>query len=939
MIVSLKAGEIFSGCKLLQKCGKGAYGIVYLAENAIGQKIIIKIAGTNGNPERELQGVRYYMRVSGSHPNLLQIFHIGEMEGGFFYTMEAADDLGSDPHSYTPATLGNMLRQGKCFSPEEAVNITRDLLKGVDVLHRNNLVHRDIKPDNIIFVNGVPKLSDPGLVTEAGSQATLVGTPGFIPPEIISSGFPTDQKSDLYALGKVFYCMVTGKRPGEYPHLPETLPLEIRRQLFPGLCRMCNTNASKRFRSVEEFLKELPEKLEAPSWWEKKYKYFLDWKDLNREMFRFLTVTFAGIFLLILLVFAAVIYRQKEKEALLAFQEEKVRDFLAVNKDRRELIPFQIKLMLPEILPEVRKKEGDFEKAVKKKEWEKASAIAGELSQLYRSGAGKLLPRIPEKIGDFQKDLISAGKARGFKATPLYTYLPKEEKAGYKKRLLQFEKKLYAGWNGPRCHGEWSNYSFYSFVFLGPGGVKMPHTGKIVAIPYHFWIGKTEVSSAWFTRMTQLAPQYSREQNTPVERILWNDVLFYCWRLTRSMRFNGVLPPGYIVRPPTESEWEYAAQNGWLGKDRTPFAQRAVFAGNSNRKSQPSGSLHPNKLGVYDMYGNVYEIVKPISPPVMKHSVIIRGGSFKTSEKACYGRIELQKYQNIPHDIGFRVVLAPGNMDYFDKHFFLGGGNTLRTHGRIFELVGENLGCFNWETSRSLCRLLGGRLAELDSPELLNKIQKEMPLAVAGWPCFLGGWKKDGKWCWISSGKEIRAGKWDKSRFNTGNFLTLQSKRWKPAAHTRSGILLCQWDEKAFPHRNKQLEKGTRLPGELLRFTVDGRKYMLVDFRMGWYTARRVCELLGGELASLDTPELRKKVTEKLSAYRSKYIFLGGYAKREKWFWLSGGEITFPLEKSRDVPIPTINRNFVSLKEGKFYNSQYADYFLCEWPAKRSSSN
>lgn len=190
MSAVLNKGDIFSGCRILAECGKGAYGVVYLAENAIGQKIVIKLVTSSGHSDREFRGLKHYIPVSGTHPNLLQVFHVGKFADGFYYTMEAADNLNDSGDFYRPATLGNMLREGRKFSPEYAVRVTRELLGGVSAMHRANLVHRDIKPDNIIFVNGKAKLSDPGLVTEAGQPETFAGTPGFIPPECIADALP-----------------------------------------------------------------------------------------------------------------------------------------------------------------------------------------------------------------------------------------------------------------------------------------------------------------------------------------------------------------------------------------------------------------------------------------------------------------------------------------------------------------------------------------------------------------------------------------------------------------------------------------------------------------------------------------------------------------------------------------------------------------------------
>ena len=70
-----ETGEIFSGCQILAQCGKGAYGVVFLAQNPLGQKVIIKIVTSPKGSERELKGLRNYMAVSGKHPNLLHIFH------------------------------------------------------------------------------------------------------------------------------------------------------------------------------------------------------------------------------------------------------------------------------------------------------------------------------------------------------------------------------------------------------------------------------------------------------------------------------------------------------------------------------------------------------------------------------------------------------------------------------------------------------------------------------------------------------------------------------------------------------------------------------------------------------------------------------------------------------------------------------------------------
>src|SRR5262249_31310773 len=84
-------------------------------------------------------------------------------------------------------------------------------------MHRHGLVHRDIKPSNIIFVQGAPKLADIGLVTEADTTLSYVGTEGYIPPE-----GPGATQADIFSLGKVLYEMASGQDRREFPDLPAT---------------------------------------------------------------------------------------------------------------------------------------------------------------------------------------------------------------------------------------------------------------------------------------------------------------------------------------------------------------------------------------------------------------------------------------------------------------------------------------------------------------------------------------------------------------------------------------------------------------------------------------------------------------------------------------------------------------------------------------------
>lgn len=238
---------------ILRKCGHGAYGDVWIARNRVGALVALKTVEKFEQIEKELTGLHSYSRISGS-PHLIRIFHVGEKENVLYYTMELADNLGSDS-LYIPATLSNLLQTKKRFSVTETVELGEKLLSGLKALHQAGLIHRDIKPDNILYVNGEPKFSDIGLMRSVSQSLSLGGTLGFLPPERLKSGSSCGRSNgdDLYALGKVLYCCLTGNNVEEYPSFPLSLLCDEYSHLNEVLLTACNKNAALRFRSAEEF--------------------------------------------------------------------------------------------------------------------------------------------------------------------------------------------------------------------------------------------------------------------------------------------------------------------------------------------------------------------------------------------------------------------------------------------------------------------------------------------------------------------------------------------------------------------------------------------------------------------------------------------------------------------------------------------------------------
>ncbi|MCQ2377671.1 MAG: protein kinase [Victivallaceae bacterium] len=258
-------GQKYHGITLLCRCGGGAYGDVYYGEDLSGRRLAVKIISKEKLGDgwaRELKGVIHYRKITENAPELLQIYHVEEDDDTFFYTMEAADSASRE--SYRPDTLASRLRGGP-LPREDILRVLTEIFRGIATIHAAGFAHRDIKPDNILFVKGIPKLGDIGLLSSLNSTMTqIAGTMDFLPPEIRSSDSTVSdthfsrKSNDLYAFGKVIYCCATGNHPREWPAVPAELPLTLPLKLFLRLsCRLCEKESLLRLTSTGKIEREL----------------------------------------------------------------------------------------------------------------------------------------------------------------------------------------------------------------------------------------------------------------------------------------------------------------------------------------------------------------------------------------------------------------------------------------------------------------------------------------------------------------------------------------------------------------------------------------------------------------------------------------------------------------------------------------------------------
>ena len=206
--------------------------------------------------EREFEALKRYEPVSRRHPGLVPILQVGrnDEEGFYYYIMELADDVdkGRDfvPESYRPLTMmGRMRKQGRLQS-EECLRHGVSVAEALHFMHENGLIHRDVKPSNLIFTDGTCRLADIGLVALLG-QRSFVGTEGFVAPE-----GPGSPQSDIFSLGMVLYEASTGKDRLDFPDLPSSREskegLALWRRLHDAICRACAPKAADRFESAHQ---------------------------------------------------------------------------------------------------------------------------------------------------------------------------------------------------------------------------------------------------------------------------------------------------------------------------------------------------------------------------------------------------------------------------------------------------------------------------------------------------------------------------------------------------------------------------------------------------------------------------------------------------------------------------------------------------------------
>jgi serine/threonine protein kinase len=275
-IVSQVSDATIGGYPIVEKIGAGGMGTVYKAKHpSKGNFVAVKVL-TGAAAGHEVLRLRFAQECQLArnldHPHIVRVLDFGMDGTRPFLVMEFVDG----------ESLGQRLQRGGPLPEGEAVRIIRQVGEALHWAHQRKLIHRDVKPDNILLdASGQAKLTDLGLVKNLEGDCNLtetqssLGTPNFMSPEQFDNAKRADARSDLYSLAATLYMAVTGVLPFSGRSVKAIVTIYKKklandlpppRQIVPGLSeqlevailRGLDANRAKRHASVREFIDALP---------------------------------------------------------------------------------------------------------------------------------------------------------------------------------------------------------------------------------------------------------------------------------------------------------------------------------------------------------------------------------------------------------------------------------------------------------------------------------------------------------------------------------------------------------------------------------------------------------------------------------------------------------------------------------------------------------
>jgi len=274
-VAEVSEGSVVDGrYRILHRLGAGGMADVWLAEDAhLQRRVALKVLHRRFAQDREF--VERFRREAEAaagltHPNIVSVYDRGEVEGTYYIAMQYVEG----------ATLKQLIESG--LTPEQAVELIRQVLEAARFAHRNGIVHRDLKPQNVIVdAEGKAVVTDFGIaragVSDITQTGSVMGTPHYLSPEQ-AQGFEVTAVSDLYSIGVILYEALTGRVPFEGESAvavamkqvsqPPQRPSSINPQVSPALdavvMRALEKEPGSRFQSADAFIAALDAAIKEP---------------------------------------------------------------------------------------------------------------------------------------------------------------------------------------------------------------------------------------------------------------------------------------------------------------------------------------------------------------------------------------------------------------------------------------------------------------------------------------------------------------------------------------------------------------------------------------------------------------------------------------------------------------------------------------------------
>jgi len=261
-------GTHFGPYRLGKLVGEGGMGKVYEGTHEfMGRVVAIKVINQSYTSDKT-KAVRFFQEIRAliklNHPNIVTIYDAGRVHRSYYYAME----LLSGP------SLKEQVDKKGMLTEKEALALIRPIAKALSHAHATSIVHRDVKPENIVFdSNGLPKLADFGVVMHFDEhhmtltqEGMTVGSLHYTPPEQAEGARDIDHRADIYSLGATLYYALAGRTvyTAETPHelltkhlagvmiSPRKFNPSVSRRTVRIIKKMMAVNRDKRFQSMDE---------------------------------------------------------------------------------------------------------------------------------------------------------------------------------------------------------------------------------------------------------------------------------------------------------------------------------------------------------------------------------------------------------------------------------------------------------------------------------------------------------------------------------------------------------------------------------------------------------------------------------------------------------------------------------------------------------------